>query len=232
MSEYEDINDNTDITKSKSKEPVPSGNTNAELVGFKPSAESQMQMIEKEDAVRNDLPSLEKRGQALAPKKNRGENETSEIEQNAGLLEHAEKDKYSSRLDDALAKLEELDEKLGTEPEKPAATDSADSKTPRAEEESSRVEKQVTEEQQDTKKAEKDAKDADNREKDVAGLKAELNKLNLDGASKADESKMVNGDDKSISESEASSTVASPKRVRIGLFILSSSVDVPTRLIT
>ena len=231
MSEYEDINDNTDITKSKSKEPVPSGNTNAELVGFKPSAESQMQMIEKEDAVRNDLPSLEKRGQALAPKKNRGEDQTSEVEQNAESLEHAEKDKYSSRLDDALAKLEELDEKLGTEPEKPLATDSAESKAPRVEEEISKVEKQVTEEQEDAKKAEKGAKDAESREKDVAGLKAELNKLNLDGASKSDESNIVNGDDKSISESEASSTVASPKRVRIGLFILSLSIDVPTSIV-
>lgn len=222
MSEYEDINDNTDITKSKSKEPVPSGNTTAELVGFKPSAESQMRMIEKEDAVRNDLPSLQKRGQALAPKKTKGDDQASEIEESAGSLENDETDKYSSRLDDALAKLEELE---GTETKETPATDPAEEesskaeKTPPAEEESSKTEKQDTGEQHDAQKAEKGAGDAENRDKDVAGLKAELNMLNLEGASKADESKIVNGDDKSNSESESSSTVASPKRVRIVLVL-------------
>ncbi len=109
MSEYDDVNKNPDITKVKTKEPVVTVNSTAELVGFKSSDEAAKQMKEAEDAVRNDLPSLEKRGEVVAPRKGSGTAADESIEPSSKgvLLDEKETDKYSSRLDNALAKLEE-----------------------------------------------------------------------------------------------------------------------------
>lgn len=216
LSEYEDLNENTEITKSKSKDHVTGGDSNAELVGFKANSESKLQMIENEDAIRNDLPSLQKRGEIPAPKRRVAEaaSDDSVEEEIEGAgdgsvkrregsemdMNFEEKDKYSVRLDDALAKLDELEE------------EEAEMKDARKE----HVKKELMLDSKAKYKINNSEKSAgksesvkeNGKEKGVFDLKAELDQIKVD-----EKEKVANGDDKSIAESDASSTVTSPKRV-------------------
>ncbi|XP_065071955.1 serine/threonine-protein kinase 10-like [Rhopilema esculentum] len=209
MSEYDDLDENTDITKAKSKEPVAGAKSTAELVGFKASAEAQMQMIEKEDAVRNDLPSLQKRGEV--PVQN-VEAEGAEDEETKPSLpfDAEERDKYSSRLDDALARLEELGEAS------PGAA--RDEQKKRGRKRSGKAEEEMKPKNEEMEKTGTVASESkgetgkENTGKDVLGLKAELDKLGLNEKGKDSRKKDENEDDKSLSESEPGSTVTSPKK--------------------
>ncbi len=221
ISEYDDVTENPDITKVKSKEPVVTDNSKAELVGFKSSDEAALRIKETEDAVRNDLPSLEKRGEMAAMLKgsedDAAEKEVSSKDGSPGVQEGV--DKYSSRLDDALAKLEEESEisdkdsgkKVKEEKESLSENDAA--KTDAITKGIPKVDATATvvvleKEKEDTVEQKEDVA------KGAASLKAELDKLKIEGAKSED------GDDKSTIESAASSRVASPKRVRFFGFCL------------
>ena len=220
MSEYEDLNENTDITKSKPKDLVAGAEVSAELVGFKDSSESKIQMIENEDATRNDLPSLQKRGELLTAKKNptkesseegvEEENSNDEKRTDESRMPSAfeEKDKYSVRLDDALAKLDELEEESVEIKEKEENRDKT-----RREFRLDSVSKYRIDNSGKMPIAGKgdDGREAENsNDKGVLDLKAELDQLQLN---EKDKLKSADDDDKSISESDAGSTVTSPKRV-------------------
>ena len=225
ISEYDDLSENTDITKTKSKDLVAGTDASAELVGFKENPELKIQMIENEDATRNDLPSLQKRGELLTPKKN-PEIDISDESVEEESIQHRnrdggaklplvpdEKDKYSVRVDDALAKLDELDDES-------VDIDNKDLKRDKFKRELrldsvskykiDSSEKLPIAHNSEEVKEEEDSK----KEKDVLGLKAELDKLQIDEKGHA---KKSDDDDKSISGSDAGSTVTSPKRVCIVL---------------
>ena len=214
ISEYDDLNENTDITKSKLKDPVAGAESSAELVGFKTNPESKIQMMENEDATRNDLPSLQKRGEVLAPKKKREEEATDEDEniddkeRDVGSdvgVKFEEKDKYSVRLDDALAKLDELEE------EKDERDEEKRNEIKKDLELDSKAKYKVNNIEKMPVASNTGAKEEENeKDKGVLDLKAELDQLKMDDKEKL---KKSDDDDKSISESDASSTVTSPKRV-------------------
>lgn len=222
ISDYDDLSENTDITKTKSKDSVAGADASAELVGFKENPELKIQMIENEDATRNDLPSLQKRGELLTPKRN-PEIDISDESVEEESIEHRkkdggaelplvpdEKDKYSIRVDDALAKLDELDDES-------IEIDNKDLKGDKFKRElrldsvskykiDSNEKLPVAHNSEEVKEEEESKK-----EKDVLGLKAELNKLQIDEKGNA---KKIDDDDKSISGSDAGSTVTSPKRTQ------------------
>ena len=161
ISEYDSLSEDQDITKVKAKEPVVDNDKTAvELVGYKSTSETTVDDTETKEEIRNDLPSLERRGEIAALRESlkedekeaenekeatkEGEGETvtenkkeaeeeKEEKKNEDQLEFSdgkqifvdqekreeddEKDKYSSRLDDALDALEESSEELSKDDE-------------------------------------------------------------------------------------------------------------------
>ena len=220
MSEYEDLNENTDITKSKSKDLVARAEAGAELVGFKENSESKIQMIENEDATRNDLPSLQKRGELLTSKKNPENDVSDESVEEENLDDRKrkdgsemtsafeEKDKYSVRLDDALAKLDELDEESSELEEKEENRDKI--KKDLRLDSISKYKIANAEKIPVASKSDVDREKESDKTRDVLDLRAELDQLQLNGKEKT---KGGNDDDRSISGSDTGSTVTSPKRV-------------------
>eukprot|EP00794_Sanderia_malayensis_P005703 gene5703-6405_t len=236
ISEYDDVNQSPDITKVKSKEPVVTDDSNAELVGFKSSEEAAMRMKATEDAVRNDLPSLEKRGEMVAilnktaaaedvcVKNGEGE-EGVDVSRDVVSSQEEEKaiDKYSSRFDDALAKLEEesgidaaseADSKTANAKEDSlpednvASQDVVSSATPQGmpagEGDNQAAKQPVVDEDEDNRGEKKDVgtEEEVTGNKGASSLKAELDKLKLDQA-------VAKSDD---STSTASNSLTSPKR--------------------
>lgn len=216
LSEYDDLNENTEITTTKSKDAVAGAESSAELVGYKANPESKLQMIENEDAIRNDLPSLQKRGEVLAPKNRdveavsdeRVEEEGAEDEKrNVEGLNMDEKDKYSSRLDDALAKLDELEEES-------AEAKALEEKQKQLKNElklDSKSKYKINDGEKNPGKSDVIKEGEIGKQKAVFDLKGELDELK----SSEKIEKGENDDAKSISDSDTSSAVASPKRVRI-----------------
>ena len=212
MSEYEDLNENTDITKFKPKDLVAGAEVSAELVGFKESSESKIQMIENEDATRNDLPSLQKRGELLTTKESSYEcvdSDNGKKTDGSGMPLAFEEDKYSVRLDDALAKLDELEEESVEIKEKEEKRD----KTRRELrlDSVSKYKIESNEKMPIVGKASDGKEEESGKDKGVLDLKAELDQLQIDEKEKAKAG--GDDDDKSISESDTGSTVTSPKRV-------------------